>query len=215
MSDNQDKQRVQSNVSFLAVPYDRVVSGNVPVMVGSKAEEAAKALLADNALREEEERELKEVHAIFEDKGSEEEFGEQGMGVKRKLKSKKSVATLGGVKERLKKAFSREVLRKDAGFKGDREMNEDDIKLKGRHKGRKSSIGTSEEEIERRRELKRLRERRIREELTEGGEEGWDEDAKSLGVGIEGVESIVVGRQREGKEMGDEIRGGPSAIDPR
>jgi hypothetical protein len=42
----------------------------------------------------------------------------------------------------------------------------------------RSSIGTSEEEVQRRAELRRIRQRRIQEELS--NENGYDDDAKSL-----------------------------------
>ncbi len=74
------------------------------------------------------------------------------------IKSKKSSSTLKSVTKRLKKHLSR------------------DSALSKRHS--RSSVGTSEEEIERRAELRRIRERRIREELSNEGV--YDDDAKSV-----------------------------------
>ncbi len=72
--------------------------------------------------------------------------------------TKKSSSTLKAVTQKLKKHLS-----KDDG-------------VSKRHS--RASIGTSEEEIERRAELRRIRERRIREELSNEGV--YDDDAKSL-----------------------------------
>jgi hypothetical protein len=74
------------------------------------------------------------------------------------IQTKKSSSTLKAVAQRLKKRLS----------KGS--------ELSERHS--RSSVGTSEEEIERRAELRRIRERRIREELSNEGV--YDEDAKSV-----------------------------------
>lgn len=74
------------------------------------------------------------------------------------LKTKQSFNPLGLVKQKLKKRLSR------------------DSALSKRHS--RTSIGTSEEEVERRAELRRIRERRIREELSSEGV--YDEDAKPL-----------------------------------
>jgi hypothetical protein len=74
------------------------------------------------------------------------------------VKSKKSSNTLKSVAKRLKKHISK------------------DSELSKRHS--RSSVGTSEEEIERRAELRRIRERRIREELSNEGV--YDPDAKSV-----------------------------------
>ncbi|KAL5324270.1 hypothetical protein ACEPPN_008815 [Leptodophora sp. 'Broadleaf-Isolate-01'] len=75
-----------------------------------------------------------------------------------KITTKKSSSTLKAVTQKLKKHLS-----KDEG-------------LSKRHS--RNSIGTSEEEIERRAELRRIRERRIREELSNEGV--YDDDAKSM-----------------------------------
>ncbi|KAH7407644.1 hypothetical protein BKA64DRAFT_426615 [Cadophora sp. MPI-SDFR-AT-0126] len=75
-----------------------------------------------------------------------------------KITTKKSSSTLKAVTQKLKKHLS-----KDDG-------------LSKRHSS--NSIGTSEEEIERRAELRRIRERRIREELS--NECIYDDDAKSV-----------------------------------
>jgi hypothetical protein len=74
------------------------------------------------------------------------------------IKAKKSSSTLKAVTQRLKKRLSR------------------DSALSKRHS--RSSVGTSEEEIERRAELRRIRERRIQEELS--NERIYDDDAKSV-----------------------------------
>jgi hypothetical protein len=74
------------------------------------------------------------------------------------IKSKKSSSTLKAVTQRLKKRLSR------------------DSALSKRQS--RSSVGTTEEEIERRAELRRIRERRIREELSNEGI--YDDDAKSV-----------------------------------
>jgi hypothetical protein len=74
------------------------------------------------------------------------------------IKGKKSSSTLKSVTKRLKKHLSR------------------DSALSKRHS--RSSVGTSEEEIDRRAELRRIRERRIREELSNEGV--YDDDAKSI-----------------------------------
>ncbi|CZR59581.1 uncharacterized protein PAC_09475 [Phialocephala subalpina] len=73
------------------------------------------------------------------------------------VKPRKSSNTLKTVTQRLKKHLSRESA------------------LSKRHS--RSSVGTSEEEVERRAELRRIRERRIREELSNEGV--CDDDAKS------------------------------------
>lgn len=88
-------------------------------------------------------------------------------------KTKRSSASLTSVKNRLKKHLSRE--------------------LKVQKRQSRSSVGTSEEEIERRAELRRIRQRRIQEELS--NELGYDSDAKSLPT-ISGVDFA-------GEENGD------------
>lgn len=75
-----------------------------------------------------------------------------------KVKSKKSSNTLKAVTQKLKKHLSRESA------------------LNKRHS--RSSVGTSEEEVERRAELKRIRQKRIQEELSQEGD--LDDDAKSI-----------------------------------
>jgi hypothetical protein len=74
------------------------------------------------------------------------------------IQTKKSSSTLKAVAQRLKVRLSK------------------DSALSKRHS--RSSVGTSEEEIERRAELRRIRERRIREELS--NERVYDDDAKSI-----------------------------------
>ena len=78
--------------------------------------------------------------------------------VSRQVDARHSSSTLNVVKQKLKKHLSR------------------DSALSKRHS--RSSVGTSEEEIERRAELRRIRERRIREELSNEGL--YDDDAKSI-----------------------------------
>ncbi len=75
-----------------------------------------------------------------------------------KVKSKKSSGTLNAVARKLKKHLSR------------------DSALSKRHS--RSSVGTSEEEVERRAELRRIRRKRIQEELSNEGI--YDDDAKSV-----------------------------------
>ncbi|KUJ12083.1 uncharacterized protein LY89DRAFT_221629 [Mollisia scopiformis] len=75
-----------------------------------------------------------------------------------KVKPKKSSNTLIAVTRKLKKHLSRESA------------------LNKRHS--RSSIGTSEEEVERRAELRRIRQKRIQEELSHEGH--FDDDAKSI-----------------------------------
>lgn len=74
------------------------------------------------------------------------------------VEAKKSSNALKAVTQKLKKALSKEG------------------ELSKRHS--RSSVGTSEEEIERRAELRRIRERRIREELSNEGI--YDDDAVSV-----------------------------------
>lgn len=76
-----------------------------------------------------------------------------------KVKPMLSSNTLKSVKSRLKKTFSRES--------GIAKKND-----------KRKSIGTSEEEVERRKELRRLRQKRIEEELSYDDE--YDEDAQSM-----------------------------------
>jgi hypothetical protein len=75
-----------------------------------------------------------------------------------RIQEKKSSSTLKAVTQKLKKHLSKE----------------DGVSKRLS----RQSIGTSEEEVERRAELRRIRERRIREELSSEG--GYDDDAKSL-----------------------------------
>ena len=77
-----------------------------------------------------------------------------------KIVSKKTSSTLTAAKSRLKKHLS-----KDSGFTAPK-----------RHS--RVSVGTSEEEVERRAELRRIRQKRIQEELSQEGI--YDDDAKSL-----------------------------------
>lgn len=85
---------------------------------------------------------------VGEKSDSEDDFG---------LHQKPSTSTLKAVSQRLKKRFSR------------------DSAISKRYS--RSSVGTSEEEVERRAELRRMRQKRIEEELSK---DNFDEDAKSL-----------------------------------
>ncbi|APA12499.1 predicted protein [Sclerotinia sclerotiorum 1980 UF-70] len=95
-----------------------------------------------------------EIRAVGEGDSDEDDEDEKQQGVKPMLSSN----TLKSVKSRLKKTFSREsgITKND----------------------KRRSIGTSEEEVERRKELRRLRQKRIEEELSY--EDGYDEDAQSM-----------------------------------
>jgi hypothetical protein len=117
-----------------------------------------------------------ELHAIFEDGAdSEEEDGQFKSQTKVKVESllqadipdpelkcldlriKKSSSTLQLVSEKLRKHLSTSAHPK---------------------RYSRSSVGTSDQEIERRAELRRIREKRIREELS--NEDVYDDDAKSI-----------------------------------
>lgn len=74
------------------------------------------------------------------------------------IRSKRSSSTLKAVTQKLKKHLSKE----------------DGVSKRLS----RQSIGTSEEEVERRAELRRIREKRIKDELS--NEDGYDDDAKSL-----------------------------------
>jgi hypothetical protein len=102
---------------------------------------------------------IAQLQAIFE---AENNPSKDGCGPK----SRKSSSSLVSVKNRLKKHLSRE------------------LKVQKRHS--RSSVGKSEEEVERRAELRRIRQKRIQEEL--GNDFSYDSDAKSLPT-IPGVES--------------------------
>jgi hypothetical protein len=117
--------------------------------------------------------EAAELRPIFEEMGSETEVKQHSARKLRTLllgdksdtdeewdhiKPKKSSSTLNAVKQKLKKHLSREsALGKRRSI---------------------SSVGTTEEEVERRAELRRIRHKRIKEELS--NEASYDEDAKSL-----------------------------------
>lgn len=94
---------------------------------------------------------IAELQALFED-GKDSIADSQG-----RVKARKSSSTLNAAKKRVKKHFSW-----DSG-------------VSKRHS--RTSIGTSEEEVERRAELRRIREQRIRDELSN---DTYDSDAKSL-----------------------------------
>ncbi|CAD6450289.1 c171bdb1-7fb2-4a41-8577-ba8b1e61fb8e-CDS [Sclerotinia trifoliorum] len=95
-----------------------------------------------------------EIKAVGEEDSDEDDEDERQQEVKPMLSSN----TLKSVKSRLKKTFSREsgITKND----------------------KRRSIGTSEEEVGRRKELRRLRQKRIEEELSY--EDGYDEDAQSM-----------------------------------
>ena len=94
------------------------------------------------------------IQAIFEEDKSDPESEHN------KVISKKASSTLSAVKNRLKKHLSKES----------------GISTSKRHS--RSSVGTTEEEIERRAELRRIRHKRIQEELSSEGI--YDDDAESL-----------------------------------
>ncbi|ESZ97113.1 hypothetical protein SBOR_2471 [Sclerotinia borealis F-4128] len=98
-------------------------------------------------------KENKTVAADEEDSDEDEEAERQ-----QEVKPMLSSTTLKSVKSRLKMTFSRE----SGSTKNDK----------------RRSIGTSEEEVERRKELRRLRQKRIEEELSYDNE--YDEDAQSM-----------------------------------
>ncbi|KAM3072471.1 hypothetical protein ACMFMG_009271 [Clarireedia jacksonii] len=91
------------------------------------------------------------------------------------VKPMRSSSTLNAVKIRLKKTFSR-----DSGL--------------AKRSVKRGSVGTSEEELERRKELRRLRQKRIEEELSHEGE--YDDDAQSLSTVDCAGESCVKSRRK-------------------
>lgn len=95
------------------------------------------------------------IEAIFEEDKSDQRVEHA------KTVSKKPSSTLSAVKSRLKKHLSR-----DSGI------------VPNPKRLSRASVGTSEEEIERRAELRRIRQKRIQEELSQEGI--YDDDAKSL-----------------------------------
>jgi hypothetical protein len=99
------------------------------------------------------------IQAIFE----EEKSGTETERVK--TVSKKTSSILDAVRSRLKKHLSQ-----DSGITNSK-----------RHS--RASVGTSEEEVERRAELRRIRQKRIQEELSQEGV--YDDDAKSIST-VEG-----------------------------
>ncbi|QSZ31555.1 hypothetical protein DSL72_001122 [Monilinia vaccinii-corymbosi] len=96
-----------------------------------------------------------EIVVVNEGESDEDDEDERRQEVKPMISSN----TLKSVKSRLKKTFSREsgITRKN---------------------DKRRSIGTSEEEVERRKELRRLRQKRIEEELSY--DDRYDEDAQSM-----------------------------------
>lgn len=122
---------------------------------------------------------MADLRAIFEEVIEEDKSDEFNRG---RIKPMNSSSTLRTVKERLKKRFSR------------------DSALSKRHS--RSSIGTSEEEIERRAELRRIRQKRIQEELSNEGI--YDDDAKSLST-IEGANSVRENKTRVSGALDDSV----------
>ncbi|KAJ8060059.1 hypothetical protein OCU04_011668 [Sclerotinia nivalis] len=114
----------------------------------------------------------KEVRAVDEGDSDDDDEDERQQEVKPMLSSN----TLKSVKSRLKKTFSREsgITKND----------------------KRRSIGTSEEEVERRKELRRLRQKRIEEELSY--EDGYDEDAQSMStVDCATTRAVDKGKKRQ------------------
>ena len=123
------------------------------VHLHAKSEDLLTASWAsDSALSRPEDAEA--IQAIFaEDKSSHGDDHEN-------ILFKKASITLNAVKSRLKKHLS-----KDSGFTSAKRLSH-------------TSVGTSEEEVERRAELRRIRHIRIKEDLSQEGV--YDDDAKSL-----------------------------------
>ncbi|KAB8303169.1 hypothetical protein EYC80_004617 [Monilinia laxa] len=114
-----------------------------------------------------------EIVAANEQDSNEEDEDERHQEVKPMLSSN----TLKSVKSRLKKTFSRES--------GITKKND-----------KRRSVGTSEEEVERRKELRRLRQKRIEEELSYDHE--YDEDAQSMStVDCPTTRNIGKGKKRQ------------------
>ncbi len=111
---------------------------------------------------------------------SEDDDGSGGGGAveMEEIKAKKSIISLKAVADKLKKRLSRE-----SGGSTKRHS--------------RSSVGTTEEEAERRAELRRWRQKRIQEELS--SEEVYDEDAKSLKEAQMG--GLQVSKRGEGAAM--------------
>ncbi|KAI9643015.1 hypothetical protein NHQ30_008749 [Ciborinia camelliae] len=103
--------------------------------------------------------------------------GENEDKIQQEVKPMLSSTTLKSVKSRLKKTFSRES--------GITKKND-----------KRRSIGTSEEEVERRKELRRLRQKRIEEELSY--DDGYDEDAQSMStVDCPAIRVVDKGKKRQ------------------
>jgi hypothetical protein len=100
---------------------------------------------------------------------------EAEVNLQTEVKPMRSSSTLSAVKIRLKRTFSR-----DSGL--------------DKRCAKKGSGGTSEEELERRKELRRLRQKRIEEELSHEGE--YDDDAQSLSTVDCAGESCVKSRRK-------------------
>ena len=98
-------------------------------------------------------QDVAELRALFEGDNSDTDEDES-----RVIKAKRSSTTLDAVKSKLRKHLSRES-------------------ALSKHRPR-STVGNSDEEIQRRKELRLIRDRRIKEELSSEG--AYDHDAKSL-----------------------------------
>jgi hypothetical protein len=139
------------------------------LLVASRCNEAASCYVSSSRTVSplSKQEDIAELQAIFE-----EDKSSSGDG-KPCPKPKKSSNSLASVKSRLKKRLSR------------------DLKIYKRQS--RSNVGTSEEEVERRAELRRIRQRRIQEELS--NDVGYDSDAKSL--------PTIAGADSAGEENGD------------
>jgi len=109
------------------------------------------------------------------DTGSLSETGSERLNL-----TKSNTSALTAVTQKLKKHLSRESA------------------LNKRHS--RTSVGTSSEEVERRAELRRIRERRIKEEL--GNEGVYDDDAKSL-ASIADASTPLENKSRPSLTLGD------------
>ncbi|RAL64490.1 hypothetical protein DID88_001965 [Monilinia fructigena] len=112
-----------------------------------------------------------DVVAANEQDSDEDDEDERHQEVKPMLSSN----TLKSVKSRLKKTFSRES--------GITKKN-----------NKKRSVGTSEEELERRKELRRLRQKRIEEELSYDDE--YDKDAQSMST-VDRPTTRIIGKGKK------------------
>ena len=115
------------------------------------------------------------LRALLEGDDSEHEHEHQ------RIQAKQSSSTLSVVKNKLKKTLPGELI------------------VSKRHS--RSSVGTSEEEIERRAELRRIRQKRIQDELSNEGI--YDEDAKSLSTVTGAADSSLGKKSRNPWLAGD------------